>query len=182
MIEVLNSRVKSKIIKFFATNPKEEITVSEISKKLKISKSRASEILRELEKVKFLQKRKVGKSYLYKLNQESNSTKKLVKFIQQIEEFDLEKLKQKILPLLKKFGVKRASIFGSFARGEAKEKSDIDILIEFDDGKSLLDLIRLEIELEKRLKRKVDLLTYRSLHPLIRKRILEEEVKIYEKR
>jgi predicted nucleotidyltransferase len=49
---------------------------------------------------------------------------------------------------LKRFGVKRASLFGSLARGEDREDSDIDILVEFEAGKSLLDLAGLKIELE----------------------------------
>lgn len=87
----------------------------------------------------------------------------------------IQNIKKKISPILKHYGVKRAAIFGSFVRGEAKKKSDIDILIEFKGEKSLLDLIGLEIELEKTLKKKVDVLTYNSLHPLLRDIILKEE-------
>ncbi len=62
--------------------------------------------------------------------------------------------------------------------GSKKKSSDIDILIKFKEGKSLLDLARLELILEKKLGRKVDLVTYDSLHPLIKDRILKEEVKV----
>jgi predicted nucleotidyltransferase len=75
--------------------------------------------------------------------------------------------------------VKRASIFGSVARGEATGDSDIDLLIEFEGRKSLLDLAGLKIELEESLGRKVDVLTYKSLHPLLRDRILEEEEALF---
>jgi len=60
-------------------------------------------------------------------------------------------------------------------RGEQKEGSDIDILIEFKGNKSLLDLAGLKIELEETLHRKVDVLTYNSLHPLLKDRILKEQ-------
>lgn len=90
----------------------------------------------------------------------------------------LQKLQRQIVPSLRRNDVIKAGLFGSFVRGEAKRKSDVDILIKFRGTKSLLDLAGLEIELEKKLKRKVDLLTYDSIHPLLKKRILSEEVKI----
>ena len=74
-------------------------------------------------------------------------------------------------------GVKRAALFGSFARGDATEDSDIDLLIEFKGKrKSLLDLAALKIRLEENLGRNVSLITYNSLHPLLRDRILSEQV------
>ncbi len=91
---------------------------------------------------------------------------------------DENKLKSKILKILVKNNVVRAGLFGSYARGEENKNSDIDILIEFEGDKSLLDLVGLKIALEESLKKKVDILTYKSLHHLLKKRILEEEVKI----
>jgi len=83
-----------------------------------------------------------------------------------------------IIPVLKRYEVKRASVFGSFVRGEEKEDSDIDILVEFEGEKSLFDLAGLKIELEEVLKRKVDVLTYNSLHPLLKDRIMAEQREI----
>lgn len=92
---------------------------------------------------------------------------------------EINKIKSKIVRILKKYGVIRAGIFGSYARGEAGKNSDIDILIEVRGRRfSLLDLIGLEIELGQLLKRKVDLLTYKGINHLLRKRILNEEVRI----
>ena len=90
----------------------------------------------------------------------------------------IEKLKEKILEKLIEHEVKRASLFGSIVREEMTDESDIDILIEFRGTKSLLDLARLKIELEEVLKRKVDVLTYNSLHPLLKDQILAEQVEI----
>ena len=83
---------------------------------------------------------------------------------------------RKIVSILKKNGVVKAGIFGSYARGEAKKNSDIDILIEFNE--SLLTLVRIERELKENLGRKVDLLTYNGIHPLLKERILKEEIRI----
>jgi predicted nucleotidyltransferase len=88
---------------------------------------------------------------------------------------NVEELNRRIIPILRRFGVKRASLFGSSARGEEGEGSDIDIIVEFDVGKSLLDLAGLKIELEETLGRKVDVVTYNSLHPLLRDGILKEQ-------
>jgi predicted nucleotidyltransferase len=86
-----------------------------------------------------------------------------------------EDIIEKILPVLRRYGVIRASIFGSFARGDAKRGSDLDLLVEFKGEKSLLDLAGLKINLEETLKMDVDVLTYRSLHPLLKERILNEQ-------
>ncbi|MAG07325.1 hypothetical protein CMI46_00740 [Candidatus Pacearchaeota archaeon] len=88
------------------------------------------------------------------------------------------KLKSKILKILKKYEIRKAGIFGSFARGEETKNSDIDILIELEGKKSLFDLIEIEMELEKELNKKVDLLTYRGINPLLKKIILKEEIRI----
>jgi len=85
-------------------------------------------------------------------------------------------IKKRIVPILKRNDVKRAAIFGSFARGEATKKSDVDILIEYkNDDKSLLDLVGLQLELKKTLKRKVDLITYDSIHHLLKTYILQDQ-------
>ena len=84
-------------------------------------------------------------------------------------------IRDKILNALKRNDVKRASLFGSIVRGELTDESDIDILVEFRGRKSLLDLVGLKLELEEMLERKVDVLTYNSLHPLLKDRILSEQ-------
>ena len=89
-----------------------------------------------------------------------------------------EDLKQKIIPLLKEHGVTHAAVFGSLAKGLAYEGSDLDILVEFEDGRTLLDLAALRLDLQGALGRDVDILTYRSIHPGIRERVLEERVEI----
>lgn len=91
----------------------------------------------------------------------------------------LVSIKKRSLPILRRHAVKRAAIFGSFARGEAKAKSDVDFLIEYTSkNKSLFDLIDLKSELEDSLGRKVDLVTYNSIYWRLRERILAEQVVI----
>jgi len=90
----------------------------------------------------------------------------------------MQAVREKVLQVLQKNDVKRAAFFGSIVRGEMTEESDIDILIEFEGRKSLLDLAHLKNELEDAINRRVDLLTYRSLHPRLKERILAEQVPI----
>lgn len=92
---------------------------------------------------------------------------------------EIEKMKPKIVKVLKKNGVSKAGIFGSYARGEQNKKSDVDILVEIkNDNLSLLGFIGVQQELEDKIKKKVDLVEYKVLHHLLRERILAEEVRI----
>jgi len=84
----------------------------------------------------------------------------------------IEQIKRTIL---QRYDVMRAAIFGSFVRGEMQETSDLDILVEFKGEKSLLDLSGLKIALEELLGQKMDVLTYDSLHPLLKESILSEQ-------
>lgn len=88
---------------------------------------------------------------------------------------EIDKIKKKLIAVLKKYKVKRAALFGSIVRGEATEESDIDLLVEFEGRRSLLDLAGLKLELQELLGRRVDVITYRSLHPLLKEKILSEQ-------
>lgn len=89
---------------------------------------------------------------------------------------DINKIKQKILPILKKYGVERIALFGSCVRGEMGKDSDVDILVDIKADISLLDFVGLKQKIEEVLERKVDLVEYDTLKPLLRERILREQV------
>jgi hypothetical protein len=91
---------------------------------------------------------------------------------------EIRELRKNIVPILRRNGVVSAGVFGSFVRGELKKKSDIDILVRLKGRKSLLDLVGLKLGLEERLKRRVDVIEYSGIHPLLRKRILAEEARL----
>ena len=91
---------------------------------------------------------------------------------------NVEEIKEKILPILKRYGVTRAGVFGSVVRGEAKEDSDVDILVEIESKISLLDFVGLQLELEEALGKRVDLGEYGTIKPIIKDRILKEQVVI----
>jgi len=90
---------------------------------------------------------------------------------------NIEKLKRKIIPILKKNKIKRAGIFGSYAEGLQKKDSDIDILIL--PSKNLgFGFAGIENELSKKLGKKVDLVSYNGLSPYLKERILKQEIRI----
>ena len=92
---------------------------------------------------------------------------------------EIEKIKSKIIKVLKKNKVSKAGIFGSYSRGEQNKNSDIDIVVEINDSNmSLLGFIRLNRLLEGLLKIKVDLVEYSAIKPRIKERILKEEIRI----
>ena len=89
----------------------------------------------------------------------------------------MDEMMEKLIHILKKHHAKKIEIFGSYARGEQKETSDLDVIVEFEKRKSLLELVGIEQELEDALGIKVDLLTRASISPYLIERI-EKESKV----
>ena len=88
----------------------------------------------------------------------------------------LQAKREDILRIAAQYGASNVRIFGSVARGEADEKSDIDLLVNMEPGRSLLDLCGLLIDLEELLGCKVDVVTEKGLRDRIRERVLKEAV------
>lgn len=91
---------------------------------------------------------------------------------------NIREIKKIILPILNRYGVKKAAVFGSAARGEMDEKSDIDILVEIKKNLSLFEFVHLKNELEDALGKKVDLVEYETIKPRLRDIILREQLAI----
>lgn len=88
----------------------------------------------------------------------------------------LQEKREAILELAAKHGARNVRVFGSVARHEADEQSDIDFLVEMEPGRSLLDMGGLLMDLRELLGREVDIVTERGLKPRIRERVLQEAV------
>lgn len=84
--------------------------------------------------------------------------------------------REEILKVCAKYGARNVRVFGSVARGEADEQSDVDFLVEMEPGCSLFDLGGLQYELERLLGHPVDVVTERGLKARIRDRVLQEAV------
>jgi hypothetical protein len=94
-----------------------------------------------------------------------------MKLNERIQEHRLE-----ILRLAQKYGARNVRIFGSVARGDAREDSDIDVLVDLETGRSLLDLGGLLMDLQNLLGCPVDVVTTRGLRERIRSRVLKESI------
>jgi len=95
---------------------------------------------------------------------------------------DINLCKDILINTCRKNNVHKLCLFGSMARGEAKQNSGIDLLIKFTKRKSLLDMVLLENELCEKTGRKIDLLTESAISPYLKERINSEAVVIYEKK
>ena len=91
---------------------------------------------------------------------------------------DIEYYRQLILPILKRYLITRAAIFGSLAKGKNSKNSDIDLLIETGSGFTLFNMLKLEEEISEIIKRKVDLVEYSAIKPSIRKEVLLSAITI----
>ena len=87
---------------------------------------------------------------------------------------DLDKQRLEILRIAREHGARTVRVFGSINRGDATADSDLDVLIDFEPGRSLLDLVGLKLDLEELLGCSVDVATENALHWTIRDRVLTE--------
>ncbi len=86
----------------------------------------------------------------------------------------LQEKREQILSIAAKHGARNVRVFGSVVRGEAGGDSDIDFLVDFEPGRSLLDHTVLILDLEELLGHKADVVTEAGLYWLLRRRILKE--------
>ena len=84
--------------------------------------------------------------------------------------------REQILAIAQRHGASNLRVFGSVARGEAGPDSDLDILVDLESGRSLLDHAQLQIDLEALLGRKVDVVTERGLRSHLRDRVLQDAI------
>lgn len=90
----------------------------------------------------------------------------------------LSKRRKEILAVARKYGASEVRVFGSVARGQADRRSDLDLLVRFEPGRSLLDQIALQQDLEELLGLKVDVVSVGGLSPYIRENVLREAVPV----
>ena len=93
----------------------------------------------------------------------------------------IEEIKKKATPVFEEYGVEYAGVFGSVARGEDTEKSDIDLLVEIKKSIGIYEFIGLQQELEKILGKKVDLVSKGNIIPEFRNGIYQDLLPVYER-
>ncbi len=94
--------------------------------------------------------------------------------------YTLTKLKEIVAPVARRHGVKKVSIFGSYGRGQATEKSDVDLYIEKGRMKTLLHIAAFQLDMEEALKVHVDVVTNDIDDKAFLERIKPDEVTLYE--
>lgn len=82
------------------------------------------------------------------------------------------------VPILRKYGVTSAAVFGSVAKGEARPGSDVDLLVEYEESVDLLDVAHLRAELETVFGCRVDLVSKKYVHRRMRDRVLSQAISI----
>lgn len=92
---------------------------------------------------------------------------------------DIQTIQQKTTPLFQNYNVKRASLFGSTARGENRPDSDVDILVEMPEKSRLFDFLALQTDLEEILVKKVDLVEVNEIRPRLKPYILRDLKPLY---
>ena len=90
----------------------------------------------------------------------------------------LQDKRDEILRIAAAHGAQNVRVFGSLSRGEAGAKSDVDLLVKLEPGRSLLDLIAIKQELEDLLGREVDVVTEDAVSPYIREQVLKEAISL----
>lgn len=88
----------------------------------------------------------------------------------------LQSKREKILQIAARHGAHKVRVFGSVARGTARRGSDVDFLVEMEEGRSLLDHAALILDLERLLKRPVDVASERGLRRPLRKEVLRDAI------
>ena len=92
--------------------------------------------------------------------------------------YTIEEIKELSIPLLKKYNITKAGLFGSYANGNANENSDIDILLEFNESFELCKYNQFMEEIENKFHKHVDIIDYRFIWDVFKEDILRTEVKI----
>ncbi|OGK14320.1 hypothetical protein A3A93_03240 [Candidatus Roizmanbacteria bacterium RIFCSPLOWO2_01_FULL_38_12] len=93
----------------------------------------------------------------------------------------IDQIKQQVVSVCKKYNCKKIAVFGSYAKGTAREESsDIDLLVYPPSKLGLIRFASMKLDLEKALQKKVDLITYRSISPYMKDSILNSAYTLYE--
>lgn len=90
----------------------------------------------------------------------------------------LQQKRRQVLEIAQGHGARNVRLFGSVARGETTETSDLDLLIEMETGRSLLDIVAIKQDLEELLGCRVDVVTEAAISPYLRDKVLQEAVRL----
>lgn len=188
LAELLFKGYRRRVLELLLLHPDKRYHVREIAR---LTGTVAGTLHKELAKqadAGLLKKESVGNQVVYQADPDCPIFKELTKILEKTTEHVrgksgaetlkmddiIEKYRRQILALAKENGVHNVRVFGSMARNEAAPNSDLDLLVDIENGKSGLALGGFVIDVSELVHRKVDVVTEKSLHPTIRKKVLHE--------
>ena len=189
LIELLFKDYRRKVLSLLLRHPGQKYHVREIARLTDTVAGTLHKELARLADAGLLLKESVGNQVLYQVNphclilneltqifEKTNISEQTSKHTSKIAKMDslVEKNRSKILSIAREKGVKNVRVFGSMARNEANENSDLDLLVDLKKGKSGFALGGFLEAISKLVQRKVDVVTEKSLHPAIYDKVMHE--------
>jgi len=183
--DALFTKTQKKVIGLLFGNPDKSFYTNEIMRLVSIGRGTVSRELERLVGAGLLTLTKAGNQKHYQANPDCLIFNELKQIIEKTSKNKpeqgkakmddiVEKHRQQILTLAKKNGIRNVRVFGSMARNEAKPGSDLDLLVELEEGSSGFALGGFLHDVSNLVHRKVDVVTEKSLHPSLREKVLHE--------
>lgn len=185
LIELLFKGYRRQVLDLLLLNPKQKYHVREIARLTNTVAGTLHKELSKLAEAGLLNKEAIGNQVFYQVNSSCLILDELTKIFEKMRNADsknpkmdllVEKNRKKILSIAREKGIRNVRVFGSMARNDANEKSDLDLLVELEEGKSGFALGGFLDAVSKLLHRKVDVVTEKSLHPTIHDKVMREAI------
>ena len=185
LIELLFKGYRRQVLDLLLLNPKQKYHVREIARLTDTVAGTLHKELSKLAEAGLLNKEAIGNQVFYQVNSSCLILDELTNIFEKTRnansknpKMDLlvEKNRKKILSIAREKGIRNVRVFGSMARNDANEKSDLDLLVELEEGKSGFALGGFLDAVSKLVHRKVDVVTEKSLHPTIHDKVMHEAI------
>lgn len=185
LIELLFKGYRRRVLDLLLRHPKQKYHVREIARRTDTVAGTLHKELSKLAEAGLLHKDAIGNQVFYQVNSNCLILEELTKIFEKTNNYKdhsdmpkmdalVEKNRRKILSIAREKGIRNVRVFGSMARNDANEKSDLDLLVELEEGQSGFALGGFLDAISKLVHRKVDVVTEKSLHPTIHDKIMRE--------
>jgi len=185
LIELLFKGYRRRVLDLLLRHPKQKYHVREIARLTDTVAGTLHKELSKLAEAGLLHKDSIGNQVFYQANSNCLILEELTKIFEKTNNYKghsdmpkmdalVEKNRRKILSIAREKGIRNVRVFGSMARNDANEKSDLDLLVELEEGQSGFALGGFLDAVSKLVHRKVDVVTEKSLHPTIHDKIMRE--------
>jgi len=181
LIELLFKGYRRRVLELLLRHPEQQYHVREIARLTDTVAGTLHKELSKLAEASLLRKASIGNQVFYQANPDCLILDALTEIFQITRQSDMpkmdvlvEKNRQKILSIAREKGIRNVRVFGSMARNDANEQSDLDLLVELEEGRSGFALGGFLDAVSNLVQRKVDVVTEKSLHPSIHDKIMRE--------